>query len=134
MTSDPAELARLRAWLGSTLIAYDVPAADCGKLLLAVGELCANAIEHAYDRARGHPIHVSVDLSREQLVIEVEDWGRPFDPERYVPPDLSAAPEGGLGVYLVNEIADHVACDTDRTAGTRWTLTKRRTPPAAESP
>jgi anti-sigma regulatory factor (Ser/Thr protein kinase) len=126
MTSDPEELLRMRSWLWTMLVGENLALDDCSRLLLAVGELCNNSIKHAYGGAAGQPIHVSLEATADQLVIEVEDWGTPFDPAHYVAPDLETVPDRGMGIFLVNSIADRVAVDVERSAGTRWTLVKYR--------
>src|SRR6266478_9062863 len=126
MSSEAEDLARLRAWLRETLGELGVDRATRAELVLAVGELCANSIEHAYDGQGGQPINVSVVGHPDRLVIEVEDFGRAFDPDRYVEPDLDALPDHGLGIHLVHRIADSVAIDVRRERGTRWTLVKFR--------
>lgn len=126
MTSDPEQLARMRSWLWTALVGQGLALDECAKLLLAVGELCNNAIRHSYGDRGGQPIRVALAARVDRLVIEVEDWGRPFDPARYQPPDLEAVPEHGLGLFLVRSIVDEVAFDVARPAGTRWTLIKYR--------
>jgi anti-sigma B factor antagonist len=126
MSSEAAGLARLRAWLRGTFAELGVDRATQAELILAVGELCANSIEHAYDGRGGQPINVSVLGHHDRLVIEVEDFGRAFDPGRYVAPDLETLPDHGLGIHLVHRIADSVAIDVRRERGTRWTLVKYR--------
>ncbi len=134
MTSDSDQLARMRSWLWTALVGQGLALDECAKLILAVGELCNNAIKHAYDSRGGQPIRVSLDARPERLVIEVEDWGRTFDASRYRPPDLEAAPERGLGLFLVRSIVDEIAFDVAREAGTRWTLVKYRNGAEARAP
>ena len=74
----------------------------------------------------GQPIQVSVSSSDESLVIEVEDFGKPFDAERYRGPDLDAVPNSGYGLFLVKTIADSVSFDVARPSGTRWSIVKYR--------
>ena len=112
LTSDPEQLARMRAWLR--------------RVLTAVGELCTNAIKHAYGGGGGQPIHLTVTAFEDRLVVEVEDFGRPFDPARYVPPDLDARPEHGVGLFLARSLVDSLAPDVARPRGTRWVLVKYR--------
>jgi serine/threonine-protein kinase RsbW len=126
MTSDPEQLARMRAWLWTALVGQGLALDECAKLLLAVGELCNNAIKHAYDGQGGQPIRLSLDADPARLTVEVEDWGRPFDASQYRAPDLDAAPEHGLGLFLVKSSVDEIAFDVAREAGTRWTLVKYR--------
>jgi serine/threonine-protein kinase RsbW len=126
MTSDPDQLARMRSWLWTALVGQGLALDECAKLLLAVGELCNNAIRHSYDGRGGQPIRVALAARPDRLVIEVEDWGRAFDASRYRPPDLDAVPERGRGLFLVRSVVDEVAFDVVRAAGTRWTLIKYR--------
>jgi anti-sigma regulatory factor (Ser/Thr protein kinase) len=126
MTSEAEHLLRLRKWLREELIGHGVPKQEQPNLLLAVGELCANSIQHAYEGRGGQPIKVSVRSSDDSLVIEVEDFGKPFDAERYETPDLDSMPESGYGIFLVKTIADSLSVDVAREHGTRWTMVKYR--------
>ena len=122
MTSEAEHLLRLRKWLRDELVGRGVPEQDQPNLLLAVGELCAHSIQHAYEGAGGYPINVSVRSSAESLVIEVEDFGKPFDPEHYD----AALPESGYGISLAKTIADSLSIDVARERGTRWIMVKYR--------
>jgi serine/threonine-protein kinase RsbW len=126
MTSEAEHLVRLRKWLRDELAGHGVPKQEQSSLLLAVGELCANSIQHAYEGRGGQPIQVSVRSSADSLVIEVEDFGKPFDAELYETPDLEAIPESGYGLFLVKTIADSLSIDVARERGTRWTMVKYR--------
>ena len=124
MTSEAEHLLRLRKWLREVLAGHGVPKQDQPNLLLAVGELCANSIQHAYEGRAGQPITVSVRSSDDSVVIEVEDFGKPFDADRYESPNLEAVPESGYGILLVKTIADSLSIDVARERGTRWTMVK----------
>jgi serine/threonine-protein kinase RsbW len=124
MTSEAEHLLRLRKWLREVLAGHGVPKQDQPNLLLAVGELCANSIQHAYEGRGGQPITVSVRSSDNSVVIEVEDFGKPFDADRYESPNLEAVPESGYGIFLVKTIADNLSIDVARERGTRWTMVK----------
>ena len=126
MTSEAGELVRLRKWLREELAGHSVPRPDQSNLLLAVGELCSNSIQHAYEGQSGKPIRVSVRSSDEALTIEVEDFGKPFDADEYETPDLDALPDSGYGIFLVKTIADSLSFDVARERGTRWTMVKYR--------
>jgi len=126
MTSEAEHLVRLRKWLREELAGHGVPKEEQANLLLAVGELCANSIQHAYEGKGGQPIQVSVRSSADSLVIEVEYFGKPFDAELYESPDLESLPDSGYGLYLVKSIADSLSIDVARERGTRWTMVKYR--------
>jgi sigma-B regulation protein RsbU (phosphoserine phosphatase) len=126
ITSEPDQLVRMRSWLWTALVGENMPLDDCAALVLAAGELCNNSIKHAYRGVAGEPIHLLFRASEDEIAIEVEDFGVPFDPSQYVPPDFEARPDHGLGLHLVNQIADRVAVDVARERGTRWTLIRHR--------
>ena len=73
MSSEAEDLARLRAWLREALEGLGVDRAMRAELVLAVGELCANSIEHAYEGRGGQPINVSVLGHPDRLVAPVLD-------------------------------------------------------------
>ncbi|MEV6125128.1 ATP-binding protein [Streptomyces sp. NPDC052077] len=85
-------------------------------LSVALGEACANAVEHGGADAPGGPseaYRVTAYLDGERCRIEVEDTGpgfpsgasgRPPVPCRSVPADA----EHGRGLGLIRELADHV--------------------------
>ena len=77
-----------------------------------------------YEGRAGQPITVSVRSSDDSVVIEVEDFGKPFDADRYESPNLEAVPESGYGIFLVKTIADSLSIDVARERGTRWTMVK----------
>ena len=88
------------------------------KIELALDELWANIVNHAY--APGRPGRVEVEgrpaevEGRLGFLVSLRDWGPPFDPFTEAPkPDLSAAmaarPIGGLGIHLVKTLARRCA-------------------------
>ncbi len=66
----PVVRRRLRAWLAHRLVA----AADADDVLLAVGEACNNAVEHAYAHDHGS-VYVSVDEDGSMLRATIRDEG-----------------------------------------------------------
>lgn len=82
------------------------------ELNLILEEVLANIISYAYADNRRHEIVVRADLGNGEVVIEVEDDGRPFNPLQSPPPDLEQPLEqrkaGGLGLYLVRELTSSI--------------------------
>lgn len=82
------------------------------ELNLILEEILANVISYAYRDNQLHEIVVRADLRDGELVIEVEDDGRPFNPLQIPPPDLDSALEqrsvGGLGLHLVRELTSSI--------------------------
>lgn len=124
MTSEPANLAGMRAWLRATLARHGLGSDGIAALVLAAGELCANAIEHAYGGAAGQPIKLSVGGAAGRLVVEIEDFGEPFDPRRWDVVSAEPLPERGYGLAIARAMTDELSFDVARERGTRWTLVR----------
>lgn len=82
------------------------------KIELALEELVVNVINYAYPQSGGD-LEIGCALEASSgLCISIRDWGRPFNPlERESPdlaPDISERAVGGLGVFLVRQVADDV--------------------------
>ncbi|MEV6915996.1 SpoIIE family protein phosphatase [Amycolatopsis sp. NPDC051106] len=100
----------LRAWLGTASLGEEL-AQD---VLVATGEACANAVEHAYPGDSG-TAHLSARFAGSHLVVTVTDrghWKRP-------PPDNHVL--RGRGMAMMEALADAVAVRHD-TTGTTVTL------------
>ena len=79
---------------------------------LAVSEACTNIIQHAYSGESEEPIIILCSMSGNDLVIEIRDWGKPFDPDSVPQPDtqseLLERKEGGIGIFLLRKMMDDV--------------------------
>ena len=82
-------------------------------LNLALEEAVTNVIMYAYPEGSDGLVEVEAIIWKDHLDFIVTDSGVPFDPTSISPPDLSLdaidRPVGGLGIYLVNSIMDHVS-------------------------
>ena len=82
-------------------------------LNLALEEAVTNVIMYAYPEGSDGLVDVEAIIWKDHLDFIVPDSGVPFDPTSISPPDLSLdaidRPVGGLGIYLVNSIMDHVS-------------------------
>lgn len=85
------------------------------KTQLVVEELLSNICNYAYDGTQGSATFACgiVNFDGEQsIMIQLTDEGKPYDPfTETTSPDIDATlderPLGGLGVFLVKEIANH---------------------------
>ncbi|MEV4055271.1 SpoIIE family protein phosphatase [Amycolatopsis sp. NPDC049688] len=113
--ADPDHLAStrhwLRAWLENAAIEPDLTQ----DVLVAAGEACANAVEHAYLGGAGATARLTARLTGGHLVVTVTDRGRWKQP----PPDNHVL--RGRGVPMMEALADTVAFRHD-AAGTTVTL------------
>jgi serine/threonine-protein kinase RsbW len=104
-----------------------LPGRECARVELAVGEALNNVIRHAYHGEAGHPIEVRFAQESGQFTIEVADEGEPMPPGRPVvldfdPADIAHLPEGGMGLFLIHSVMDHVEY---RRVGDRNALSMR---------
>jgi len=97
-------------------------------LLLAIEELVTNCIKYGYDDAAEHTIVIGLTAANEMLTMTVTDDGHPFDPLSVPRPnlalDIQDRPIGGLGIYLLRELADQVTYER-RDNKNQLTLTKQ---------
>lgn len=76
-------------------------------LHLALHELCANIIEHAYAKEHGHmAITLTLALQPQRFIAEMLDTGCPFDPTLVPEPDLLS--EHGRGLALLRSLMDEI--------------------------
>jgi anti-sigma regulatory factor (Ser/Thr protein kinase) len=88
---------------------------------LAIEEISTNIIKYGYAHERPGPIQVACACQDERLCVIIRDRGQPFDPHDAPPPDLSgdlaSRAIGGLGLYLVRELADDLSYRHDPASG-----------------
>ncbi|MBM3302274.1 MAG: ATP-binding protein [Deltaproteobacteria bacterium] len=77
---------------------------------LALEEILTNIIKYAYDDSEEHLIHVDLNVSDEEILIECQDDGREFDPLSVPPPqtphEIADYQPGGLGIHLVRRLSE----------------------------
>ncbi len=112
----PGEHARiedLNASLNAVLDRHGIGRGVRGDVRLIVEELASNAIAYGMPGQGDVGQHeLSVDISKHDdlLTLVFRDGGAPFDPTAAPEPDLEAdiadRPLGGLGLYLIRQIAE----------------------------
>jgi serine/threonine-protein kinase RsbW len=108
-------LSRLRTFPDDTL-------AD---LKLALTEACTNSVRHAYDGGEG-VVEIVYELHPDRLVVEVTDSGEGFEHD-IVRPDEEADElvEGGLGIAIIEALADELEISRRNGGGSRLRFVKR---------
>jgi serine/threonine-protein kinase RsbW len=130
LKSDMPEIERLAAEVSRFADAQGVPAETAGDLNLALEEVVANVIMHAYPQGGAHDIRVEIAAEGDRLIAQVEDDGIDFDPLLRADPDVTVPIEkrtvGGLGLFFVRRVMDELSYS--REAGrNRLTMAKRLT-------
>jgi serine/threonine-protein kinase RsbW len=129
--SELSEIARLAGQVEAFGARNNVPEAAIGHVNLALDELITNTISYGVVDQRSHRIRVTLRLDHGRLVVELLDDGRPFAPFGGDDPDVTRSLEdraiGGLGIYFVRKLMDHV--DYQHVNGqNRVTLIKNTAP------
>jgi len=107
MTVEITELAAVRRFAAALGAAAGLSEDRAADLVIAVGELAANTVEHAGGTGR-----LAIWVEDGRVVCQVTDAGHVTDPmagRLPVPPD---APTGGRGLVLVNQLCDLVRIHT----------------------
>lgn len=93
-------------------------AEDLDRLDLVIEEIVVNIARYAYGpQENGEAELVCALAGPRTLHVEISDAGRPFDPVAAKPPDLgrplAERPHGGLGIFLVRNIAESIEYKRD---------------------
>lgn len=80
---------------------------------LSVDELFTNIVSYGYDDSKTHTVKFVIDVTREEVRIEIIDDGKPFNPLDNAPDmnlDLSVEERkiGGVGIHLVKSLMSEV--------------------------
>jgi serine/threonine-protein kinase RsbW len=95
-------------------------------LKLALTEAVSNSVRHAYGAAGDGHVDVTYELHPDRLGIEVVDDGLGFDPTEAAPFENGELSEGGLGIAIIETIADELVIESRvGTRGSRLRFTKR---------
>jgi anti-sigma regulatory factor (Ser/Thr protein kinase) len=107
------ELARVVAQLDELAARRGLPGDAVADMHVALDEVLANVLNHAYDDAAAHEIRIALVVYPGTLRVEVEDDGRPFDPLAVAPPGrtapLAEREVGGLGIHFARSLMSEVA-------------------------
>jgi anti-anti-sigma factor len=123
LVAEPAALPGVRRRLGSWLSGLGMGEQDRVGVMVAVGEACANAAEHAYRGSEPGPMSVSASVDVDgMLTVTVRDRGT------WRPPDRDPG-DRGRGLLIMRQLVDTVTFD-EHDRGTTVTLgiRLRRTP------
>jgi serine phosphatase RsbU (regulator of sigma subunit)/anti-sigma regulatory factor (Ser/Thr protein kinase) len=79
---------------------------------LVIDEICSNIIMHGFKDGEAGDINLIIKEGKSELIFEVNDRGRSFNPLEYDPPkldnDINKRDIGKLGVYFIKEMVDEI--------------------------
>ena len=107
------EIPQLAEFMGTIAAETGMDKSLAMSLNLALEEAVSNVILYAYPDGASGLVDVDAVIWKDHIDFIVSDNGVPFDPTTGGNPDLTLdvkeRPVGGLGIYLVKSIMDHVA-------------------------
>jgi serine/threonine-protein kinase RsbW len=132
LASDPLGFRDVRAWIAGIAAQGGLAAREASALAIAVNEMCANVHRHAYGGRRDGPIDLSINVAPERVTVTLSHRGAPFNPRRYVPPDLTQPAERGYGMYIVSRLVDQIRFESTEHGATIVLVRERTRERAAE--
>jgi anti-anti-sigma factor len=118
----PASLPGVRRRLGGWLTALGMGEQDRVGVMVAVGEACANAVEHAYRGQEPGRVYVTAGVDVDGvLTVSVRDEGS------WRPPDRDPG-DRGRGLLIMRQMVDRVELQEDHGTTVTLSMRLRRTP------
>ena len=109
ITSDLAELDKVRDFLKETLQHLNISDKDYFKIELSLLEVCINIILYAYPLEKGD-ILLKAWRQEGKMFLEIRDSGIPFDPRKLEEPNIEEIirqeRKGGWGVFISRTFMD----------------------------
>jgi len=107
LANQKAELESMVAWLESSGESLGIPAGLLMAINLALEEWFVNIVSYAFADEAKHLIQLRMWKENEQVIIQIEDDGHPFDPCAQAEPNTEAGIEhrkiGGLGIHFIRK-------------------------------
>jgi|SRR5919198_6484649 serine/threonine-protein kinase RsbW len=93
-------------------------------LKLALTEACTNSVRHAYQDGREGVVEIVYHLEPDRLIVEVADEGEGFTPGELYEGGDGDLTEGGLGIAIIQAVADEVEFGARESGGSRLRFVK----------
>ena len=114
LLSQPRYLGGARDLIAAIAKRFGFDDNDCGRIALAVDEALCNVIRHGYERRPNGRIWIYVwplcedDAEAGGIRVVIDDEAKQIEPDRIRGRDLEDVRPGGLGVFIIREVMDHV--------------------------
>ncbi|MDA3861505.1 MAG: ATP-binding protein [Melioribacteraceae bacterium] len=87
-------------------------------VLISLMEALNNSIEHSYLEKPGNNIDIIVGITKTKIEVDILETGikrTNFDKPtlKFDPDDLSTAPEGGMGLYIMDTLMDSISYSSE---------------------
>ena len=115
-------LSAMRDFIGEACRTENVSDDIAFKLKLAVDEAATNVIEHGYAGMDPGSIILTLKFDPQRVLVELTDFGHPFEPSEPSTPDVEAVledrPTAGFGLYFIYQMMDQVDYRTSTRGNT----------------
>ena len=101
----------LLKWLNEILDLWNLNKDLINKINVCLEEIYVNIVSYAYDNQKG-TAEISIAKAENEIVLTFKDEGVEYNPLQKEDPDTSLSleerPIGGLGIYMIKNIADQI--------------------------
>jgi len=96
----------------------NIPEAHIREIELSLAEALNNIIKHAYKGNESEIIKINAECDESKVAIVLTDFGEPrknLDPPKleFDPNDIDSLPEGGMGLYIIEQLMDENIFSSD---------------------
>lgn len=117
-----------REFIAQKCQAESIDEETCFAIQLSVDEASTNVVTHGYAGLNPGSITLSLRCDGDRVVVQITDFGHPFEPSEAQMPNVEAAlddrPLGGFGLFFIYQSMDEVNYETGEE-GNILTLIKR---------
>jgi len=122
--SDPKIIRAVRACIGELASGMGFSSEQVHDINLAVNEICANVIKHAYGWNSKGKIIIKLQGDGNKLRISIRDYAPKQDPKQFRSRDLNQLDSHGLGLFLVEQLVDKLQFNTKHRVGNECIIEK----------
>jgi anti-sigma regulatory factor (Ser/Thr protein kinase) len=112
LKNDISELKTLCQHLNHFGQVYGLSEALISEINICLDELFTNIVLYGFKDDLEHTIRFIINLKGNALILNIEDYGIPFNPlkkkESELPADINKAKIGGLGIHIVKKFMDDI--------------------------
>lgn len=105
-----SELKTMRSFIKEFLVENKINNKIHDNVILAVGELLNNILEHGYNFIEdNNKIRIDLSCSKNEFIFKFFDNGNLVDIEKLKSRELEDIRPGGLGIFIIKEIFDEIS-------------------------
>ena len=118
MRNNIADITQMAEFVETLCEEYHLPKDATFNLNLALEEAVSNVMKYAYPDNEEHEILLTVNKENNNIIFELSDTGKAFDPTKVRDADVTISAEerpiGGLGIFIIRKIMKSVEYKRER--------------------